>query len=599
MGRFFSIVLLLHCGLLLAQEPLSDLSNGDLRNVISFDSKSHFMMPAYSGINSWLPRKQKITQQILASAGLLPMPEKTPLDAERFGRSVHHGFSVEKIILHPLPGFRLAGNLYLPEKRMGKIPGVLLAHGHWKHGRIHDAEDYSVPALAATLASRGYAVFAYDMIGYNDTRQLPHKFGDSKTEMLWSFGPMGLQLWNSIRALDFLQGLPEVDAARLGMTGTSGGGTQTLLLSVIDERIRAAAPGGMVSATFQGDDGCEEAPGLHLGLSNLEIAAAMAPRPLLLLSATGDWTKNTPYEELPAIRSVYRLFNKENEVGNAHIDAGHNCNRESRKEIYAFFDLNLLGAARAEIPEADITSILPAQLLIGSGSKQQIQNQIFNQWRSFSLKQVGGMSVEALRARLRLILGLSENRTRMVAIPTGDRLILENQDGGERVTAYWRPGRLGSPVLLVHPRGLRAAMESAEARKFASQGHPLLFVQPYLADLRKVRPQISRHELTFQRSVDTNRVRDLVLALRFLALQNTDPKHRPQVVCLGESSAWCLAAAAASYSPVQLSLDLRELNASDESFNKGLFIPGIQRAGGLPVLLQLTRTTHGAIEQIH
>jgi len=287
-------------------------------------------LAAASDLESWLIRRAAIQNQILSAAGLLPLPQSTPLRAKRFGREATKTFAVEKVSFESLEGFRLSGNLYLPLTVTSRLPAVLIAHGHWKNGRIHHAKIYSVPALAATLASRGFVVLTYDMVGYGDTRQLPHRFGDTKREMLWSFGPLGLQLWNSMRALDFLASLDEVDPNRIGMTGFSGGGLQTILLAAIDERVKAVATGGTISATFQGDDPFEQAAGLHIGLSNVEIAAAIAPRPLLLISATRDWTRKTPKVELPAIRSIYDLYGKPQRVENAHIRAWHNGNRESR-----------------------------------------------------------------------------------------------------------------------------------------------------------------------------------------------------------------------------------------------------------------------------
>ena len=94
------------------------------------------------------------------------------------------------------------------------------------------------------------------------------------------------------------------------MTGESAGGTQTFLATAVDRRIRYSAPVNMISAIMQGGSPCENAPGLRLGTSNLEIGALMAPRPMLMISATGDWTRNTPKEEYPAIRSIYDLYDK-------------------------------------------------------------------------------------------------------------------------------------------------------------------------------------------------------------------------------------------------------------------------------------------------
>ncbi len=157
------------------------------------------------------------------------------------------------------------------------------------------------------------------------------------SDQLWGTSLCGLQLWNSIRSLDFLESLPEVDPARIGCTGASGGGTQTFLLTAVDDRVKVSAPVNMISAHFQGGCVCENPPNLRLESSNLEIAALTAPRPMLMVSATGDWTVNTPTVEYPSIREIYRLFGAEDQLEWAQVDAGHNYNRESRECVYKFF----------------------------------------------------------------------------------------------------------------------------------------------------------------------------------------------------------------------------------------------------------------------
>jgi cephalosporin-C deacetylase-like acetyl esterase len=130
---------------------------------------------------------------------------------------------------------------------------VLCPHGHWTYGRLENTELNSGPARAANFARQGYVAFAYDMVGYNDSAAVSHRYGGER-ESLWGLSLLGLQLWNSIRSVDFLLSLPEVDPERLGCTGESGGGTQTFLLAAVDERIKVAAPVNMISAHMQGGE---------------------------------------------------------------------------------------------------------------------------------------------------------------------------------------------------------------------------------------------------------------------------------------------------------------------------------------------------------
>src|SRR5712692_6657314 len=309
-------------------------------NVIHTDT--HFTMPVYKTRAEWEARAAKLRRQILFAAGLEPLPARNPLTPQIFGRIENKDYSIEKVLLQTLPGYYLGGNLYRPLGRTGQLPAVLTPHGHWNYGRLEHQPLCSIPARAINLARQGYIVFSYDMVGYNDTVQTPHAFGNAR-EQLWLFGPLGLQLWNSIRSVDFLLSLPEVDARRIAMTRESGGGTQTFLATAVDERIHYSAPVNMISAIMQGGSPCENAPGLRLGTSNLEIGALMAPRPMLMIAATGDWTRNTPKEEYPALRSIYELYDKAAELEMIQIDAPHNYNQQSREAMYRFLGKRVLG----------------------------------------------------------------------------------------------------------------------------------------------------------------------------------------------------------------------------------------------------------------
>jgi len=264
----------------------------------------------------WVARAAYLKKHILCSAGLCPEPPRGQLNARVFGLVDRGDHTVEKVYFESLPGFYVTGNLYRPKKTSGKSPGLLNTHGHWDWGRLERGVDASHPERAQSFAKLGFVTFSYDMVSYGDAVT----FGESRgieghrsvgwgdRESLWGLSLMGLQLWNSLRAVDFLVSLPDVDLGRIGITGESGGGTQTFLLTAVDSRITASSPVNMISAHMQGGCACENAPNLRVDTNNMEIGVLAAPRPLLLIAATGDWTKDTLTLEFPAIRSVYRLL---------------------------------------------------------------------------------------------------------------------------------------------------------------------------------------------------------------------------------------------------------------------------------------------------
>jgi len=167
----------------------------DVRNIELADYKTHFRIPEYKSRQDWEEHKTRLRQQILSAAGLLPMPVKTPLHPRVIRTFEYEDYSIQVVLIESFPGYYLGGNLYLPAVRKGPAPAVLIPHGHWKRGRVENLPAYSVPALGINLARQGYVAFAYDMVGYNDTRQTPHSF-ESASYDLWGFHPMGLQLWN-------------------------------------------------------------------------------------------------------------------------------------------------------------------------------------------------------------------------------------------------------------------------------------------------------------------------------------------------------------------------------------------------------------------
>lgn len=302
----------------------------------------------------WQHRASRTRAGILRGAGLDPLPARTPL-RPRYGRlQRREGYTLQPVAFESLPGFFVTGTLYRPERPGGRIPAVLLCHGHGNPetaGRYHESKQ----KLGATFARMGAVALSINMPGYGDADQYPHK------------GPrtLSLQLWNAMRALDFLEELPEVDRTRLGVTGESGGGTQTFLLTAVDPRVAVAAPVVMVSAHFFGRCSCESGMPIHQSAAhvtnNADIAALAAPRPLLLVSNGRDWTRFNPEVEFPYVQRVYRLLGAADKVANVHLpDEGHDYGPSKRAAVYAFFAQHLRLAPPP--PEDDVPLETPETL---------------------------------------------------------------------------------------------------------------------------------------------------------------------------------------------------------------------------------------------
>jgi hypothetical protein len=287
---------------------------------------------------AWRDRAEHLRDRMRVTLGLWPMFPKTPLRPRIYGKVQRDGYTIEKVVLETFPGFTLSGNLYRPAQATGRIPGILCPHGHWNDGRVNP----EVQQRCIRWAKLGCVVFLYDMVGYNDSKPFTHAFLNDHLRR-WGLSLPTLQTWNSIRALDWLINLPDVDVTRIGCTGESGGGTQTFLLTALDERIKVSAPVVMVSDTFQGGCVCENAAGLRHGTDNVEFAALCAPRPLILVGASGDWTAKTMERAYPAIRGVYSLIGSTRDVSAQVFDFPHNYNQTSRNAVYAAMGRRLLG----------------------------------------------------------------------------------------------------------------------------------------------------------------------------------------------------------------------------------------------------------------
>lgn len=364
-------------------EPGKKLDDPRLGPERTFNDAYHPWTPAASK-SDWEKQSRAIRERVLVAAGLWPMPAKEPLKPVIHGRVDRGDYTVEKVFFASLPGHYVSGNLYRPAKITGKVPGVLCPHGHWKNGRFYDAGEkearsqlsqgaektlagarFPLQARMVELARLGCVVFHYDMVGVADSQPIGHAagFADAEAELRLQ-SALGLQTFNSMRALDFLSSLPDVDPNRIGVTGASGGGTQTFLLCAVDPRPAVAFPAVMVGTNMQGGCVCENADLLRIGINNVAIAALFAPKPMAM-SGAHDWTIDIESKGLPELKQIYALYGRAGDV-NAHCfrQFGHNYNRVSREMMYDWFNAHLNLGRKSPIVEEDFWPIEPKELSV-------------------------------------------------------------------------------------------------------------------------------------------------------------------------------------------------------------------------------------------
>jgi dienelactone hydrolase len=531
--------------LLLSTATLAQVPAQDSRLTTIPHTDTHFTPRTFRTLAEWQEHRAHLRKQILSAAGLLPMPAKTPLHPQVFGKITTRDYTIEKVLLETFPGFYLGGNLYRPTKPApaAGFPAIASPHGHWNYGRLEHTPLASVPARAISLAQQGYVVFAYDMVGYNDTIQTPHEF-ESREYLLWDFGPYALQLWNSIRVVDFLESLPEVNKQMIGATGASGGGTQTFSLAAVDDRIQFAAPVNMISLIMQGGAICENAASLRFDTNNVEIASIFAPKPMIMVAATGDWTKNTATEEYPAVKAIYQLYGKPDNVAMFFQEAPHNYNQAAREAVYTFFGKTVLGINdSAKFKEHGI-KIEKLQDMLALSNRTLPTNAldfpgVFEQWK----KMMRESAAAADRETLEYALGVEWPK--VIAEQSGETMVLSRAGRGDRVVAHHNTR--GDVVI----NGW-----SFDLFQRSSQPTTKMF-------------------LTFNRSDDANRVQDILTALAWTNTPNAE------LTCSAKYATHCLFAAAVAQRHTRLKAQVTDLG--------DFFVPGIQRAGGIELARRLVQ----------
>jgi hypothetical protein len=316
-------------------------------NYIKGESNLRKLAALYNSQEDWETRATIIRRGILQNAELDPFPDRTPLNVTCHSLRTYVNYSVENVYFESLPGFFVTGNLYKPvgDHWPKPFPIIMIPHGHFQNGRFA----FEMQQLGATFARMGAIVMTYDMVGRGESTQIPHEASHV----------LMFQLWNNIRILDFLLSLNDTDPSRVGITGASGGGTQAIFLTAVDNRVKLSAPVLMVSSWMYGGCSCEQGMPVHRGqdyaTNNAEIAAMAAPRSQLFVSSNTDWTRFMPTVDFPYIRRIYSFYGKENFTQNVHIlDEKHDFGLSKRIAVYSFISYHFSLQKEAVITDLGI-----------------------------------------------------------------------------------------------------------------------------------------------------------------------------------------------------------------------------------------------------
>jgi cephalosporin-C deacetylase-like acetyl esterase len=299
----------------------------------------------------WEACRGEYRRQLLEMLGLDPLPERTDLQAQVTGSVAHDGITVEKIQFQSRPGLYVTGDLYLPADSPKPAPAVLYVCGHGpsKQDGVSFGNKVTYQHHGAWFARHGYACLTIDTLQMGEIEGIHH--GTYRYDMWWwlnrGYTPAGVEAWNCVRALDYLQSRPEVDPDRIGVTGRSGGGAYSWWIAAIDERIKAAVPvAGITDLENHVVDGCVEGHCDCMFMVNTYrwdyplVAALVAPRPLLLSNTDRDriFPLDGVVRTFNKVRKIYRLYEAEENLG-LHVTAGPHKDTQQLR-VGAFHWLN-------------------------------------------------------------------------------------------------------------------------------------------------------------------------------------------------------------------------------------------------------------------
>ncbi len=651
-----SLLLLLKPAVARAESDLSRVlppssGTGDERLHPLHDVDHPWMFEAhYSDKSQWQRRTNELKERVLVSEGLWPEPVKSPLNAVIHGKIEREGYTIEKVFFASLPGHYVSGNLYRPTGKGGKLPAVLCPHGHWTNGRFYQTPEkdvqkqlemgaektlesarFPIQARCAGLARMGCIVFMYDMIGYADSQAIVHRTGFTDVEAtlrLQSF--MGLQTWNSIRSLDFVCSLPDVDVNRIAATGASGGATQTLILGAIDPRVTVSFPAVMVSEAMQGGCICENSPLLRINTNNAEIASLFAPKPLGMTSAN-DWTRKLETKGFPQIRDIYKLYGAPDNVAAWYRPFPHNYNQVSRELMYNWLNRHLKLGQPEPVVEQPFVPVPPGELSVydaehprpadsldaaalrkamttASDEQMRALAREPGEYRKIVKTALAAMINDTLPAPDEILIASGKGPRVLADGLAFDKGVIRRKEGTSAVpyVAIVPPDWNGTVLLWISPDGKSSLFDgtgklTAATRKIL-ENHAAV-VAPDLADLGELAggPNTTRPVIVakyagytypgyyhgYNRSLVAQRASDVLSAIAWI--QGWEGVKSIRLIAFGRAGVPALLAHALAGEVVERALiDLNHFDFNQVvDLNDEMFLPGSLKYGGLEGILPL------------
>lgn len=331
------------------------------RTVAQAEAAHAALQQAMSTSQTWKPVRARLQQRFRAAVGLNPWPKRTPLRAQLLGETLKDGYKVQRLTFESRPGFVVTANIYVPTSPNGRerFPAVLCPVGHWPYAKAQP----QVQARCIGLAKLGFIALTYDPFGQGERAVEGNGHDEYFRILLAGRDNMSYMLWDTMRALDYLLTRQDVDPDRIGCTGASGGGLNTLYVSALDERIAVVVPVVYVTAfaeflrTRADHCPCSHIPGLARFADMGDIAALIAPRPMLWMTARKDpqfTVAGARHAEAEA-RPAYRAYGRETHLEVREFDSDHDYNQQMREALYGFLLKHLQGIGDGSpVPEPEM-----------------------------------------------------------------------------------------------------------------------------------------------------------------------------------------------------------------------------------------------------